>query len=214
MAREREVETLPPAEAGPLDKRVLDVMSGFPGAMTFQGLRRTLGAHPESLSRVLRRLQREGSLKRTSDGYRLAGTALSDPVESSGISRFPRKGDSPIVELRLSSEGDTLQVLGHLAGRWFGEFRWVGSYEEGDRTTLLWTSGTEKELLAMVLDGTHMSIYHNSPQNPPGNESLQAYELLQHVMVGLRTPRGEIRAPGVLTFELGEGPITPKTLAG
>ena len=55
---------------GRLDDRVLVALEEMNGRIAFSGLRRTLGAHPESLSRALRRLEREGLIERSEQGYR------------------------------------------------------------------------------------------------------------------------------------------------
>ena len=58
------------AYAGHLDDRVLTALQGLSGRIAFSGLRRVLRTHPESLSRSLRRLEREGLIERSDGGYR------------------------------------------------------------------------------------------------------------------------------------------------
>lgn len=204
-----------------LDERVRGLLAEIPGAVAFQGLRRTLGVHPESLTRALRRLERDGEIQRTNEGYRLVGAASSIPgastpslavaahgplstTETRARSKSdagrdpwvhpssPRWEGAPRVELRLAPDEDPARILGHLAGRWFGEFRWVGSYEEGARTTLLWVSRQGRELLGLVLEGGRLRIHQQSPGPAVGSDrSLASYELLQHVLSALRAPRSE-----------------------
>jgi len=53
-----------------LDERVLSTLQGLQGQIAFSGLKRVLRAHPESLSRSLRRLEREGRIEHIDGGYR------------------------------------------------------------------------------------------------------------------------------------------------
>ena len=56
-----------------LDDRIVELLQREPGALAFTGLRRTLEAHPESLVRALRRLERLGVVARGERGYELVG---------------------------------------------------------------------------------------------------------------------------------------------
>ncbi len=197
QAPSRPASPLPPSISGPdpslrLDERVRELLSEFPGSVAFQGLRRTLGVHPESLTRALRRLEREGAVQRTQEGYRLTDHSSLDARGSWVRPGAPRWEGSPRVELRLSPGEDASLLLGRLSGRWFGDFRWVGSYEEGRRTTLLWVSRAGGELLGLVLEGDLLRI-HQQPSTPQAvDRPLASYELLQHVLTALRGPS---RAP-------------------
>lgn len=194
MARPKERAFLQPPADGPLDKRVLDLMSGFPGPVSFAGLRRTLEIHQESLTRALKRLERSGSVERTVNGYRLSEQFLPHPNGEWEGTRFPREGDKPMVDLRLLTPGDKSGILGSLAGRWFGEFRWVGSYEDGRRTTLLWVSSAGNGFLGLVLEGNRMSVYHQPVSGMPvQDQPPAAYELIEHVMRALGD--SDVRAP-------------------
>lgn len=169
-----------------LDDRVRELLSEFPGSVAFQGLRRTLGVHPESLTRALRRLEREGAVERTQEGYRLTDHSALDARGSFVRPGAPRWEGSPRVELRLSPGEDAPLLLRRLSGRWFGDFRWVGSYEEGQRTTLLWVSRAGRELLGLVLEGDLLRIHQQSSSPGGPDRPLAAYELLQHVLTALR----------------------------
>ncbi|MCI4366784.1 MAG: hypothetical protein L3K08_03420, partial [Thermoplasmata archaeon] len=59
----------PSPSTGPLDDRVVRTLAERPGHHAFNGLRRALAAHPESLTRSLRRLERDGMIARDSHGY-------------------------------------------------------------------------------------------------------------------------------------------------
>jgi hypothetical protein len=187
--------------AAPLDRKVLDLMSEFPGEITFAGLRRTLGAHQESLSRTLHRLERDGAVERTDLGYRISERAMI-PGGASGHPRFPMAGESPVTELRLTREEDVTRILGFLAGRWFGEFRWIGSFEDGPRTTLLWRASHRQDSLALVVEGCLLRVYHRAGNPSAGTEPPAAYELLQQALRGLQRTAPAPRATGTLHLSL------------
>lgn len=190
-----------------LDERVRELLSEFPGSVAFQGLRRTLGVHPESLTRALRRLERDGTVERTQEGYRLVEHDKLDARGSWSRPGAPRwEGSPPRVELRLSQAEEASRLLGALSGRWFGEFRWVGSYEEGRRTTLLWVSRQGKELLGLVLEGDLLRIHQRGQPGREIERPLASYELLQHVLAALRGPERAIAPtfPSVLPLMLNE----------
>ncbi len=130
------------SEIPSLDDREASILSELardPDArVAFQGLRRRLGIHQESLSRSLRRLERGGLLARERGGYRLTegGTAAlrGKPAEQSG--RPMRALLEAIPPPGMSAEG----VVEALAGRWFRGLRWYGRSRDVHGTTLTWLS--------------------------------------------------------------------------
>ena len=119
------------ADGASLDDRVVEFLAERPGRVAFNGLRRALDAHPESLVRSLRRLERHGVVRHDSDGYALSGTV---PGPSPG----PRHHQS-FAEVTLIPGVARTDLFGRLAGRWFGRLRWVGVYEPSDGPWLVWS---------------------------------------------------------------------------
>jgi hypothetical protein len=197
-----------------LDDRVRDLLSEIPGAVAFTGIRRTLGVHPESLTRALRRLERAGFVERTAEGYRLASSLPKRPREPLSGPEVPEWNSKPVVELRLALGEDPTKILGMLAGHWFGDFRWVGSYEEGRKTTLLWVSRQKKNLLGLVLERDVLRIhFRGRAEAKVQNQPLVAYQLLQHVLKALGTTmRPEPSEGPFLDMDMGE--LFPKGFAG
>lgn len=170
-----------------LDDRVRELLSEICGPVAFNGLRRALRVHPESLSRSLRRLAREGTVKRTAQGYRLV-TDGSAQRPASLPSDLPT--GAPVAELKLPPQDSPQEVLGRLSGRWFGDFRWVGFYEGPGNTTLLWTHRNDGSRLWLRIRGDVLEVF----EDPPGKEGpAAAYQLLRHVLGAwhsARRPRG------------------------
>jgi DNA-binding HxlR family transcriptional regulator len=166
-----------------LDERVLTTLQGLPGRIAFSGLRRVLGAHPESLARALRRLEREGLVERTEGGYR-ALTGL--PATGEDLTRELRPIAS--IDLPLSTLPDS--VLARLSGRWFGALRWVGVVDRPEERLLAWA---RRDGSGYVLLGIHrgaLRVYVPTDSSSDAAESEDAaYELLVHAADALRTPR-------------------------
>lgn len=101
---------------------------------TFDGLRRLLGLHQETLSRVLDRLQDEGLVEKVTDGYRLTSEAgeLVPQRLSSGLTRVP------IIQALLPEDVDVGRIVAGLKGRWFGTLHWVGYSQNEEGTVLKW----------------------------------------------------------------------------
>jgi len=101
---------------------------------TFDGLRRLLGLHQETLSRILERLQEEGLVEKMADGYRLTPEAgeLVPRRLSSGLTRVP------IIQALLPEDIDVGNIVAGLKGRWFGKLHWVGYSQNEEGTILKW----------------------------------------------------------------------------
>ena len=102
---------------------------------TFDGLKRRLGLHPETLSRILNRLEQEGIVEKGPGGYKV----------TSKINRFPMLHPIGSDGLRMSllqtlipSKVPVEQLIQNLKGKWFGLLRWLGCTESEEGTTLKW----------------------------------------------------------------------------
>ena len=191
-------------DAGRLDERVLTALQGMSGRLAFSGLRRVLRAHPESLSRSLRRLAREGLVEKVEGGYR----ALAPPP------RVDARSDQDlhaIARIEVPPSARTGPVLGRLAGRWFGSLRWVGLLERPEGELLAWARREGGGLVLLGLRDGALSVYVATPRPEVDLAEAEeaAYELLYHAVEALRpipevapaTPTPELRA-----FELAPPP--------
>jgi DNA-binding Lrp family transcriptional regulator len=177
-----EKEETTPFTPARLDERVLTALQGLPGRVAFSGLRRVLGAHPESLARALRRLEREGLVERTDGGYRaLAGL----PQSAEDLTRELR----PIarIDLPLGTPPDAL--LGRLSGHWFGSLRWVGVVERPDERLLAWARRDGSGYVLLGIDRGSLRVYvPTDPSTDAAEAEDAAYELLVHAADALRPP--------------------------
>lgn len=123
---------------GDRDSAVLRVigeeeLQGF----TFEGLKRKLGTHSETLSRILSRLEEQGLLAKGEHGYVVTETGRY----IAGASQLAAHSEG-VVLLRTLLPGfiDNEGIISGLMGRWFGPLRWLG-YSLGELgTTMKWVT--------------------------------------------------------------------------
>lgn len=183
-----------------LDDRVMELLAAHAGRLAFNGLRRTLGAHPESLSRALRRLERDGLVVREEGSYMLR----SDQPPPARSGPTSERNSRTVASISLPPGLSAQDVLGALAGRWFGRLRWVGVYENTEDPWLVWSVGdSARHVLLSVRRGT-LRVLVDLPRSDPGAVELE--EAAQDLLVqGLTRLRRNDRAvsSSVLTFALG-----------
>lgn len=102
---------------------------------TFDGLRRITGAHPETLSRSLERLEEDGVIERSSEGY-----TTTDKAKQMVALRPAYIGERrvPILHTFLPYGASLRIIVSALKGRWFDKMRWVGMAEDGEGVVMKW----------------------------------------------------------------------------
>jgi DNA-binding transcriptional ArsR family regulator len=124
-----------------LSERDVDVLA-FLGEeefsfFTFEGLKRRLGLHPETLSRILDRLEAEGIVKKSSQGYTVTKEIvklLRHPTRENGNSRVT------LLQTFLPSDLPVEDLISNLRGRWFGLLRWLGLANSVENVALKWVT--------------------------------------------------------------------------
>lgn len=175
---DEEVTVVP---GGRLDERVLATLQRLPGEIAFSGLRRVLDAHPESLARALRRLEREGLVVKVHGGYR----ALPSPEPSSDGAEAPLR---TVAEVELPAGFSSSLLIERLSARWFGSLRWVGVIDRGEELLLAWAprSGGGLVLLGARAGRLRVRIPERLAETDPVEAEEAAYELLFHAVEALR----------------------------
>jgi DNA-binding transcriptional ArsR family regulator len=111
---------------------------------TFDGLRRITGAHPETLSRTLERLEEDGIVIRSPEGY-----STTDKAKEMVAIRPAYDAGKRVQILRtyLPYGASTSGLVSALKGRWFDRMRWVGISEAEDGTVLKWVTDDGSALI-------------------------------------------------------------------
>ncbi len=193
-----------------LEDRVVALLSAHDGSLAFNGLRRSLQVHPESLSRALRRLERYGRIARADGGYRLLGPgeAVGDASEAARPALTPEEPAerwTQVAEVGLAPGFDGPQILGLLAGRWAGSLRWVGVYDRASHPLLVWsrTDGPGQVLLGWRDHALRVYAEPEPPGPVPPDLNEAARDLLLFALERLKSFALEPRTPGASAFVLG-----------
>lgn len=122
---------------------------------SFDGMRRITGAHPETLSRSLERLEDDGILVRSPEGYSLSDKARED---FSPRPAFSGQRKIPILHTFLPYEASTATIVSALKGRWFDTIRWVGVAESEEGTVLKWVTEDGSALIDAKFSAGQLDI--------------------------------------------------------
>ena len=158
-------------------------------SFTFDGLKRRLGLHSETLSRILCRLEDKEIVEKGLDGYKVTPKIrefLSFPSKS-------REPHVPMLQTLLSPDVPIHQVVSDLKGKWFGVLRWLGCSENDEYITLKWvTEDGEIQVDANFSNGG-LNIEAKLLHGKDLNIALQAsYQLIGHI-AKLYSRSGQIR---------------------
>ena len=135
----RDVETQgEPAAVSPRDAEVVRTIEeeGL-SVFTFDGLRRLTGAHPETLSRSLDRLENGGLVVKSPEGYSVTDRARDFFTAKPTYSRARKV---PILHTFLPYEASTGTIISALVGRWFDTVRWVGMAKTDEGFVMKWVT--------------------------------------------------------------------------
>ena len=125
-------------EMSPRDEEVFKVIGEEGLSMfTFDGLRRITGVHPETLSRSLERLEEDGILAKSPEGY-----SVTDKAKLTFGLRPAYGGDKrvPILHTFLPYGASAGVIVSALKGRWFDTIRWVGMSESEEGVVMKWVT--------------------------------------------------------------------------
>ena len=158
---------------------VLKLLSSEQNAhFSFQGLRRRLGLHQETLTRTLKRLEDTGAIQRSPDGY-----TLRNPANSFSFTvRTNPPNSKPIVEAYLPAQVDVTVLFQRLKGRWFGNFRWLGYSHDGNQLSMSWISDDGHMELQARINSEKITIGADAHGNHNESEQMAAaYQLFDHI---------------------------------
>ncbi len=172
-------------------------------SFTFEGLKRRTGAHPETLSRALDRLEEGDVVEKADEGYRLTSKARQ------WLSVHPAYGTERrmvLVRTMLPPSVTASELFSALRGRWFGRLRWLGYSDTLSETVLKWvTADGRVQLDAKVVEG-EMTIEGVLLKGDDAAEAVRAsHELVAFLSRSYARPRPRQR----LLFDLGMPTLAP-----
>jgi DNA-binding transcriptional regulator YhcF (GntR family) len=145
---------------------------------TFDGLKRRCGIHPETLSRILARLEDEGIIKKSSQGYTVTPKITKLKLNHDAQAEHT----STLLQTFLPSDLMTQQVIDDLKGRWFGLLRWLGMSETSRGVTLKWVTEDGGIQIAADIQGAALNIEAKFITNNNLNLALKAaHQLMNNI---------------------------------
>lgn len=160
---------------------------------SFQGIRRKLGLHQETLSRALHRLQRDGFVERLDHAYRISPKGIL--TIGGDRPRIPEAGKLEVVDpnsisllrARLPPDVNISELVSSLSYKWFGDLRWLGSTQTPESATMNWiTNGAGSKISVRIKqDVLTIETYPTGPDSI-SEATRGAFELFDHVSKALK----------------------------
>jgi len=146
---------------------------------TFEGLKRRLGMHPETLSRILDRLETEGVIKKSSEGYTVK-REIAKQLRSSAFSGNETR--IMLLQTFLPSDMPVDMLISNLRGRWFGLLRWLGLAESSEGVALKWVTEDGDIQVDAKMTSNALTIEAKFLHGFDRNLALKAaYQLMTHI---------------------------------
>jgi hypothetical protein len=163
----------------PRELEVLKLLSTDQNAYySFQGLRRRLGLHQETLTRTLKRLEEAHAIEHSPDGYKVRGSGNT----FSFTVRTGQPNPKPVIEAYLPSQIDVTILFQKLRGRWFSNFRWLGYSRDGNILSMSWISEDGRVQLQARINSGKITIATDTYNTQNESEQIAAaYQLFDHI---------------------------------
>lgn len=160
--------------------------------VSFQGIKRKLGLHQETLSRSLHRLQRDGFIERLEHAYRISPKGILTIGDERRLP-LPSKLDSAdpysisLLRAKLPPDSSTSELVNSLSYKWFGNLRWLGSTLTPESATMSWITDDAGQKISVRIRDEVLTI----ETYPTSSESISdvtrsAFELFDHVSRALK----------------------------
>jgi DNA-binding MarR family transcriptional regulator len=169
---------------------------------SFEGLKRRIGTHPETLSRVLSRLEEQNIVERAEDGYRVT-TAGREQLQIHPIEASAER--MTLLKTMLPPNGNLQTVFANLRGRWFGSLRWLGNSQGGSEVVMKWVTEDGRVQLDARFTPGELTIEARLLHGRELASAVRsAHQLLAHISRAYSPPAGR-----ALLFEASRTHFTP-----
>ena len=153
-------------------------LTGF----TFDGLRRRMGTHPETLSRILSRLQEEGVVEEAPDGYRVTEKARGMMMMTTTMQPPTAASRIPLLSTLLPYDIGVEEIISGLKRKWFGTLRWIGYSKNEEGTTLKWVTEDGRVQIDARFSAGELHVEAKTAEGANLNEAVRAaHELIGHI---------------------------------
>jgi len=171
---------IPASSVGDRDSDILAFLSEEEFTFfTFEGLKRRLGLHPETLSRILNRLEQEGIVKKSSEGYKVT-REIAKHLKLHQTSTHESRVS--LLQTYLPSDIPVQQLISSLRGKWFGLLRWLGLSQTNESITLKWITEDGDIQVDAKINETQLTIEAKFLHNNNHNQALKAaYQLMTYI---------------------------------
>ena len=146
-------------------------------AFTFDGLRRIMDVHPETLSRALDRLEEQGMVIRTPEGYCTTEKAKGK-IRFNQASSIEKK--IPVLHTFLPYGASLKVIVSALKGKWFDRMRWVGISEDERGVVMKWVTDDGSVRIDARFSAGQLSVEAKISQGSDLREAVRA----AHQLIG------------------------------
>ena len=159
--------------------------------LSFQGIRRKLGVHQETLSRALHRLQRDGYVERLEHAYKVSlkgmNTILSGDLQSKAKA-VPDPYSVVLLSAILPNDLNVQKLIDSLSFKWFGNLRWLGSTMSAESATLSWITSETGLKISVRIRGYAIAIEtYPIDSGSIAEATRSAFDLFDHISRALRS---------------------------
>lgn len=146
---------------------------------TFEGLKRILKIHPETLSRILIRLTENGILKKTDNCYSLTPKGKQLLKQQNQRSTPTR---TPVLQSFIPPELSVNKFVSDLKGKWFGSLRWLGYSVSEGIVELKWITTNGETIVSAVFTDGMLQIYSKAiAENDFSSTLTVSYQLMGYI---------------------------------
>jgi len=145
---------------------------------TFEGIKRRLKIHPETLSRTLIRLTRDEIVKKVNNGYSLTakGKQFLKPNQTNN------RKEIPVLQSCLPPDFQIKKIADALEGKWFGNLRWLGYGKSNGNTKMKWITNDGEIIVSVILDDDMFYISSKTLYEIDFTFAINvAYQLMGHI---------------------------------
>ncbi|MGA9170452.1 MAG: hypothetical protein WBZ20_09945 [Nitrososphaeraceae archaeon] len=151
---------------------------------SFDGLKRIVGMHQETLSRTLDRLEEQHMVENTPKGYKVSLNIKRPKIY---LLNNPAQSSIPLIQTLLPPDISIQRLLLNLRGKWFGVLRWLGYSKMGDSNneeiTLKWITDDGGIQINAIFLGDTLSIEAKLRKNKELSDAIKAsYRLMEHMV--------------------------------